>query len=300
MQASRLNWGLILIILGLVLLGWSTGRMPFGVVVRLVDMWPVLLIAIGIQMIFAKSKFKGMAYLSTLLILGAAFYAAAPYWDQISSDRTEATAGKKQASLEADINAIEADIEFSFRDFSLDDYLGKGVEFRYDHEFSQPYFKFEERDNIGRLKIDRPSDHWLKDFKRSDLPQWKVMLSDDHPVNLYLKGEKAYCYLRMEDLNINMLDLNCEKCYDVVLEFGSKFPTSPVDLDLDKSKLKVLIPAQYVVMLRDGSILPDYIVEDLGYFRHGEDLISDTIYNEDSLLVLDIAPGLRQLEIIRR
>ena len=88
MHAGSLNWGLIFIIIGLVALGWTTGRLPADVFLRLWDLWPVLLIAIGIQMIFSKSKLSGMAYLSSILIILAAAYAVAPYWEQVTTGQT--------------------------------------------------------------------------------------------------------------------------------------------------------------------------------------------------------------------
>ena len=46
-------FGLLLVTLGVVLLLNTTGVLPFGIWLELVDFWPVLLVLVGIKMIVA-------------------------------------------------------------------------------------------------------------------------------------------------------------------------------------------------------------------------------------------------------
>ncbi len=301
MHAGSLNWGLIFIIIGLVALGWTTGRLPADVFLRLWDLWPVLLIAIGIQMIFSKSKLSGMAYLSSILIILAAAYAVAPYWEQVTTGQTiERESGTIEEVLADETGTLEINADFSYRDFTLEDHLASEIEFQYNHESLRPVYSY--RDDGGRatLRLDHQEYRWLKVFKRDELPIWKLAVPPDNPLDLYLKSEKGYCYLRMAGLDIKSLDLDCERCYDVVLQFGEKIPREPVLLDLNKSRLRVEMPEMYNVIIRDGNRMPFYLTEDLGYFEIGDDLVADTLIPRDSSLILDISPGLRELVINRR
>jgi hypothetical protein len=281
MHAGRLNWGLVFIIIGLFFLGWSTRYLPFDVIVRLVELWPVLLIAIGIQMIFSKSKAPQLAYLSSLLLLGAAIYAVTPYWGDIKYRTAERTSGTIEQSITQPVQALEIRADFSDRDFTLDDH---------------------EDENVGKLVVSGFGRNWLnvlKEIQDRELPIWKLSLSQVYPLDLYLRAEQSYCYLRMADLNIRSLDLDCEKCHEVVLQFGDKIPARAVMLDLRKSKVRLEIPRELDIMLKDGMSLPYYLTENLGFIERGDDLLSDSVVTNDSLLILDIGPGLRDLEINR-
>jgi hypothetical protein len=261
----------------------------------------VLLIAIGIQMIFSKTKLAGFAYLSSILIILAAAYAVAPYWEQVTTgEGLERESGTIEETVGEEVGILEVNADFSYRDFTLDDHDASDIEFRYDHEALRPQFSFRDDDGRETLRLDHQEYRWLKIFKKDELPMWKLNLPDNIPLDLYLKSEKGYCYLRMADLNINSLDLDCERCYDVVLQFGENVPREPVLLDLNKSKLRVEMPEIYNVVIRDGSRLPFYLTEDLGYFEMGDDLVADTLIPRERALILDIAPGLRELTINRR
>lgn len=300
MQASRLNWGLVFIILGLAALGWSTGHLPFEVVWRLLNLWPVLLIAIGIQMIFSRTKASGFAYLSSIIIVLAAVYAVAPYWDQVKTGvGRERESGKFEQTIGTGVEAIEVNADFANRDFTLDNATGPGMALEYNHELVSPSFRYRDAEGVGKLNLDREEYRLWGIFRKSELPRWKLTLPEDYPLKLYLKSRDGYCYLRMADLNINSLDLECLHCYDVVLQFGTMIPENPVLVDAKRSALRIEMPARIGVRLRDGVRMPYGLTENLNYIRDGDDLISDSVMVPDSVLTLDIAPGLRELIINR-
>jgi LiaF transmembrane domain len=299
MMAGRLNWGLVFIIIGLAALGWTTGRLPFEVIINLVDLWPVLLVAIGIQMIFSRSKVPQFAYLSSILLILTAAYAVAPHWDAIRDRDAERESGKYERVLEEEITAIEVRASFDNRDFILTDYTGSGTEFKYDRELINPRLSFQADEGLGIVNLSHQGNRWTRFFKSHDLPQWKLGLSRDYPLDLYLKSEKGYCYLRMADLDINVLDLECEKCYEVVLQFGEKIPSKPILLDLRRSKLRLDVLKEIDIVLLDGTALPFYLTEDLGFIESGNDLVSDSVMDPNSTLVFEIQSGLKELEINR-
>jgi hypothetical protein len=300
MQASRLNWGLVFIILGLAALGWSTGHLPFEVVWRLLNLWPVLLIAIGIQMIFSRSKASGFAYLSSIIIVLAAVYAVAPYWDQVRTGMSrERESGKFEQQIGEGINVVEVNADFANRDFTLDNSTGPGMELEYNHELVSPSFRYRALEGVGKLNLDKEDYRIWRIFRKSELPRWKLNLPEDYPLKLYLKSRDGYCYLRMADLDISSLNLECPHCYDVVLQFGKMIPEKPVIVDAKRSTLRVELPPGISVRLRDGARMPYSLTENLNYIRDGDDLVSDSMMIPDSVLTLDIAPGLRELIINR-
>lgn len=78
MSVSRLRNGVILLSIGIVLLLNNLNYVDWSVWVSILSLWPVLLIAIGIEKIFARTSVNFLAYLSPVLllfaILGPAYY----------------------------------------------------------------------------------------------------------------------------------------------------------------------------------------------------------------------------------
>ena len=300
MKAGRLNWGLIFIIIGLVVLGWSAGRLPFVAIIRLVEYSPILLIAFGIQLIFSKSKAPQLAYLSSLVIIFSAVWIVAPFWDQIKEGGVERTYGTLEQNIDGRASALEIKADFTDRDFTLDDFRGRGAKLTYDHELLSPEIVYTERDGMAFIKLNQQGNVWNKIFHKSDLPRWKLNVGSDVPIDLDLSSYNGYCYLRMADLYVRSLDLDCEKCYEIVLQFGDVIPSQPVNLDIAKSKLRIEIPREHSIVIRDGVNMSSYLTRDLGFIESGEDLISDSLALSGQALILNIEPGLRELEINRR
>ncbi|HBY99857.1 MAG TPA: hypothetical protein DEO84_00925 [candidate division Zixibacteria bacterium] len=76
MRVSSIRWGVIFIGIGLLFLAINLELLDTLVFPRLFSLWPVLLIAIGVEIIFRRTRFYFLAFLSPLII-AAAFIAAA-------------------------------------------------------------------------------------------------------------------------------------------------------------------------------------------------------------------------------
>lgn len=75
MRPNRLRNGIILIGLGIALLLYNMDRLDGQYFMDLLHLWPILLIAIGIEIISRNSTAAALGYLSPVLVLGAFVYA---------------------------------------------------------------------------------------------------------------------------------------------------------------------------------------------------------------------------------
>ena len=71
MNVGRIRNGAILLSAGVVLLLNTTGHTPWVVWFKIFSLWPVALIAIGIELLFKKSKLAFVALLSPLFFFAA-------------------------------------------------------------------------------------------------------------------------------------------------------------------------------------------------------------------------------------
>lgn len=76
MRVSSIRWGVILIGIGLFFLAINLELLDSLVFPRLFSLWPVLLIAIGVELLFRHTRLYFLALLSPLLIAGAFIFAA--------------------------------------------------------------------------------------------------------------------------------------------------------------------------------------------------------------------------------
>ena len=70
MSPSRVRWGLTLILIGGLCLAINMGNLSWWIFLDFLYLWPVALIAIGLEMIVKKTRFQNFAYLSSVLLLG--------------------------------------------------------------------------------------------------------------------------------------------------------------------------------------------------------------------------------------
>jgi len=71
MSPARLRWGLLFIAVGVLLLATKSNWLSGYYWLELLDWWPVLLIAIGIEKIFLKTSVRIISYLSFLAFCGS-------------------------------------------------------------------------------------------------------------------------------------------------------------------------------------------------------------------------------------
>ena len=76
-RSGSLLAGPLLVLLGVLLLLTATGTASFGIWLRLFDFWPVLLVLIGVELVFAEKPISVRVGLISLVLLGAVLIAFA-------------------------------------------------------------------------------------------------------------------------------------------------------------------------------------------------------------------------------
>ncbi len=74
MSPARFRWGLFLVLLGTLLLLRNSDVLNDNFWSDLLIYLPVILIAVGIEKIFAKSRVKVISYLTSVFLFLGAFY----------------------------------------------------------------------------------------------------------------------------------------------------------------------------------------------------------------------------------
>lgn len=216
MNIGRIRNGAILISAGVVLLMNTTGSLSWSVWPRILSLWPVALIAIGIELLLRKTRLSFITVLSPLLffaaILGPAFF-----WE---SDLGEIYRTSRSYHWSQELDSTVAEAIVTVRLYTGNLQISSGTDELISAELD--YFKrrplaiseISDPDSTVMVKITDRERRWLKwewnrvrFWEAGDKKTWQIKLTDLVPLNLkvYLKGGDAD--LDLSDLMIQDFDL---------------------------------------------------------------------------------------------
>lgn len=261
MSPSRVNWGIVFILLGGTLLATNLDYLSDWVWWDLLQLWPVLLIAIGIDLVFRKSRLKALSYISTLLIIAAfayviwlngGFYAQDDYGDF--------SLGRSAAAVNYS-GQTSADIEFEMEDGRI--YFNSG---------STDLLRVVSRHRTGgiglesscdatncRITVNEKDYHWLARLAReyeSGRRDWRCYLHPRADYALDFDLDNAEVRFFAEDLSIEKMNVVADYS-DLRLKFGSHQPEMRIDLTGRTSDVELFLPDDAGVRLYGVYLSPD-------------------------------------------
>jgi hypothetical protein len=250
MNVGRIRNGAIFLSAGVVLLLNTTDYVDWSVWFKIFSLWPVALIAIGIELLFKKSRLAFIALLSPLLffatILGPAFFYKSDFVDFGRPGRT--------FHFDRDMDSTYTELSASIRLNSGNLYISSGegmlVSAEMDYYNKKPITDFKQDDQTKSISLEftdqekrwfsgRYGQRWF--HRVSGRKNWDIGLTDSIPVslNLYVRGGEA-------DLNFSELKLReCEldaKDSDVDIKIGNLLEEVTAKIESRSSKISISIP----------------------------------------------------------
>lgn len=277
MRIGRIRNGVILISLGIVFLLNNMGHVPWPVWFRILSLWPVILIAIGIEKIFAKTRLSFLTILSPLLfmaaILGPAYFQKVElgkiyhaseryqYSEDLDTSLTEATAVIKLKAGNLDISSCLLGLE--------DDKL---VVAELNYYKRKPFVSYEYSDFDSSATLDirdreRGWKGWTSIWGGWAAKDWKIKLTYRIPINLRIHAKAADGELDLSDLKLKNLNLDIQaanfniKLGDLVDEVNGR-------IDSDASRLSLLIPEDMGLKIENHAKLTSTSFSDISVLKH--------------------------------
>jgi hypothetical protein len=149
-------WPAVLILVGLVALLVNTGQLPFDRLYRLLDLWPLILIVIGVELILRRRVHGTAGDVGTALIVILAIVFAAAYVTAVPSpsathsfEASTDVGNLSRATLEIDVGAATVTLSGSSD-------LGSSLyHARVEYSGAKPRITLDHE--TGKLRIDQPS-----------------------------------------------------------------------------------------------------------------------------------------------
>ena len=300
MAVGRIRTGVILIVLGVILLLNTTGVLDVGVWESILILWPLLLIAIGIEKIFAATQtLKPLAYLSPLIIVATVAYAviAAP-GGSVFSDEDETDSRSSEWSVPTDpaITALDLHMDFGggrlkVRGGSASDRL---VEGQFYHRGHEPETIANSQGNTMDVSLSRRGSS--VGLGQRNRERWIVKLNESIPVNLTLDAGGAQVRLDLADIVLNKLDLETGAA-DIDVILGAKSSEITCDVNCGAASIDMVIPAGAGLRIDRESALSSFSTGDLELVEQGNLMETPDFDAHSVRILLKIESGVSSLRI---
>ena len=300
MAVGRIRTGVILILLGVILLLNTTGVLDVGVWESILILWPLLLIAIGIEKIFAATQtLKPLAYLSPLIIVATVAYAviASPGGSVFSEDE-EFDSRSSEWSVPADpaITALDLHMDFGggrlkVRGGSVSDRLLEG---QFYHRGQKPETVADARGNTMEVSLSHRGPSVSIGQRNSE--RWIVKLNESIPINLSLDAGGAQVRLDLADVVLNKLDLETGAA-DIDVILGTKSSQVVCDVNCGAASIDMVIPAGSGLRVDRESALSSFSTGDLELVEQGNFLETPEFDTRSVRILLNIEAGVSSLRV---
>ncbi|MCX6826952.1 MAG: DUF5668 domain-containing protein [candidate division Zixibacteria bacterium] len=242
MTPSRFRWGLLFIAVGVILLLNNAGYISWGYWAELLIWWPLILIAIGLEKIFLKTRLHILSYLSPLILIAGMAYVA---FDTGASTRGNDyfTTSRWIESADASIHLIDAVIYHGRNDLCVNYNTSDLVSAQFGRLSRKPHIDVSKSGGTAKLKINRRYG-WDNNFiiinRHGYGRDWNLSFSNSVPLRLECYGQEAEVRLSLETTPVENLKIE-DRNGDIYLKMGVLKPRVNIDIIGSDAQLRLKI-----------------------------------------------------------
>lgn len=289
MKNNKLISGIILIVLGVFLLLANLGYISFAALFSVFDLWPLIFVVVGINILFNKKPIINfITWIMFLIILIA--YGMFFSGGNVKKNRAEFNTSftklteTSYGELELDIGAANVNIGSEEKDLLRVN--SKGIELDYSHRYNNnkeiTSFNFE---NTGHNIM----------FLSNNSSNYNFNLNENVIWDLDLDLGAISGVLNLEDIPIRSFDLDIGAGkLDVIL--GNKYKKSNIKIDGGVSTLSLVVPKDAAIKMKLDSGLSKINIDHLNLTKLEDYYISSNYEEADMKLDFDISMGVGKID----
>jgi len=300
MNANRLRTGIFLIGIGVIFLGNTLGYLEWFVWSDLLRLWPMILIAIGIEMVFKRSSLSFFSYLSPLLIAACFIYViydgGAVAEKGISTEIRQATFSVSNEEASG-LDSLKIDLDLSLGDFDIESTNEAAFTGEIEFYNKEPKFKFSKEEGIGKISLDY--DHNSRKFR---MRQGKgchstIFITDKVPLELSIDAGVVDLAVDLSNIQLARLDMDSGDS-DVMIRFGDKSDHIKANFDIGVSDLSVYIPEGTAVRLHRDTGLASVSYRDLGLVKVSKETYESPNYGTaERTIDIEVDAGISDINL---
>ncbi len=243
-----------LVLLGIVLLLWNFGALPSTFWSALWPLWPVLVVAVGLNILVSRLHPWAGSALAVLLVAGA-FGGA--WWIGLRDDGQVASRVEAIEIDEAGARAVKLNLTVAAAELRLTagEPTGRLIEGTLATSAREPALRSSTRVEAGTLRVDLSSDlqqTFFVPFGRSPHSAWDLRLRPGVPTEIRIDGGAAQITLDLTGLDVRLLDVDTGATDTKVL-LPEAAGETPATFDIGATSLDIEVPKGVAAPIRISS-----------------------------------------------
>ena len=244
MTPARFRWGMILIQIGILILLRNADIINDDNITALLVFFPIVLIAIGIEKIFTKSKVQFISYLSTIGLFAAGFIIAFTHGG-VDFNGDFFSDSYYQEDVKPGMKKIKAVLNLDRTDLTIRD-AGDDLIFCEFNEFTRkPKIEsFVDEDSIARIDLTARENSFLGgavQIHNESAQDWYIQFSDELPLDLECIGYEDDIHLNLATSCLERLKIDADNA-SIYLKIADNEPYVKVIINGEESSLRLRIP----------------------------------------------------------
>ena len=289
---NKVFGGLVLIVLGILLLLINLGYLSFDIFFSIFELWPLILIAIGVNIIFKNNQ--TVSYITwglvILIIIIHTIYTQGASNSNIDSRDNiviEKHAKTKYGELDLEIGATEIRLDSTDQNLLSVDIIGRQLDYKDDYK------------NNYEIAIIDIETRMLRSIRRQNFNSiYNFYLNEDVIWDLNFDVGAIAGEIDLEDIPVKYIDLNTGAA-DLTFILGDKHDLD-FDIDTGASDLSFIFPEDAGLKIKMDIALSDTNISDLDLIHRGDYYISQDYDNANVVINLDIDMGLGNIDFSYR
>lgn len=272
MNAGKVNLGLLLIIIGVASMAVNVDAMHWTVYFDLLEFWPVLLIAIGLQMVFRRF-YAPLAYISCLLVAAFGFYVLYGNYSVYGGDDGDRLSSLPMSKLDDDINRLSVEIRADDAELSVSSSSSNLVRCYYDEPFARPVIAYSTSGKTATIAVEDRGISGLHFFDYEAVPDWSMRLHNGLPMTLDVDCTDSDVRLRLADFMVEEL-VSDTRYSNVDIRLGSLVRDVKASMRVNRSEVRIKLPDSAGVEIVDPDDFDDYYVGQVDLVQEGDRLVT--------------------------
>ncbi len=286
MSPARFRWGILFVLTGGLLLLNNLGVLPWWAWPDILSLWPLLLIAIGVEKIFTKSKVEFIAYLAPVALAAIVVWVA--FDGFASGDFRLIRRGdtyRYTIDSDPDVRHIKAVFDLDDTDIDLRNTGGRLFSSRSSGWRAVPRVEYDREGDTADLDVSPRIGglHWFRIDGRRWAGAWDIALSDKTPIDLACYGDRADMTLNCRDLQLENLLVDSRRG-NIRITVGDLARAINIRLDGEDADFRLTVPEGSGLRVSGAERTAARLLERLGmvetdgeYMTEGYDTLSPHI-----------------------
>jgi hypothetical protein len=243
MTPARLRWGLILVQIGGLVLLRNTGVLNDNFWADLLLYSPVVLIAIGLEKIFTRTRLQFIAYLTSVaLFFGGFALAFSGSWGGDQTSFFSETTFEK--SFDPTVQKVSAILNLDNTDLTVRDCSDDLISARFDRFTRKPSISEKIEDGVFNIELTSRYGNLLGGaitIDAGDTQDWYIKFSRKVPLELDCRGNNSDIHLNLSTTPLEKLNLKADEA-SIYLMLGDLRPQVRVTIRGEDSDLRLRVP----------------------------------------------------------